>query len=250
MAVDDHAEQPAVAFLDASRNGGNGGGLDVPLGHHRIDQAERLGASSAHVAPGQHHGHRFERVDEPRQAHRAAEAGMQAEHDLGQAEPRLLDRDAIVAGERDLEPAAEAIAVDDGDGGRAEVIEPVDHRVRLRQARLDRGDVGHAAELVDVGAGDEARRLGGAQHHAPRQTALEARERVVQFGEHVLRQGVGARARLVEDEPGDVVLVARERPVAPGRAAARQAGERTQLEIARRENVPDFTHLQSIIVER
>jgi hypothetical protein len=220
MAVDDHAEEPAAPLLDASRNRSNGGGLDVALGHDRVDQAERLGARSAHVAPGQHHGHGFERIDQPRQAHGAAEAGMQAEHDLGEAEPRLLDRDAIVAGERDLEPAAEAIAVDDRDRGRAEAIEPVDHRVRLRQARLDCGDVGHAAELVDVGAGDETARLGGAQHQALRQTTFQAREHVVQFGEHVLGQGVGAGARLVEDEPGDVVLVARQRPVAPGRAAA------------------------------
>src|SRR5262249_10621094 len=53
---------------------------------------------------------------------------------------------------------------------------------------------------------------------------------------------VGARAGLVEREPGDAVLVAREQPVAPGRARALAARERTELEIARRENVPDFTH--------
>ena len=39
------------------------------------------------------------------------------------------------------------------------------------------------------------------------------------------------------------VLVAGKPPVAPGRARALGSGERTELEIARRENVPDFTHL-------
>ncbi len=131
----------------------------------------------------------------------------------------------------------------DRDGRNRQAIEPIDHRVRLRELRLDRGGVGHAAKFADVGAGDEAFRLGRAQHQALRQIALEAREHVVELGKHVLGERVGARARLVEREPGDAVVVAGERPVAPGRARALAAGERTELEIARRENVPDFTHL-------
>ena len=55
---------------------------------------------------------------------------MQAEHHLGKAEPRVVDRDAVVAGERDLEPAAEAVAVNDGDRRHGQVVEPVDDRVR------------------------------------------------------------------------------------------------------------------------
>ena len=102
----------------------------MPLGRDRVDQAERLGAAGADIAAGQHHGHGFERIDQPRQAHGAAEAGMQAEHHLGKAETRVLDRDPIVAGERDLEPAAQAIAVNDGDRRHGQVIEPVDDRVR------------------------------------------------------------------------------------------------------------------------
>src|SRR5262249_60612608 len=96
----------------------------------------------------------------------------------------------------------------------------------------------------DVGAGDEALRLSGAQHQAFRQIALKAREHVVELAEHVLGERIGAGVRFVEREPGDAVLVAREPPVAPGRARAFAAGERTELEIARRENVPDFTHLE------
>ena len=243
-AVDERAEQASAPPLQLPRDGGGGGGLDVALGHDRIDEAERLGAAGARVAAGEHHGHGLERIDQPRQAHRAAEPGMQAEHDLGKSERRILDRDAIVAGERDLEPAAEAIAVHDGDGRRRQAIEPVDHRVGLDEARLDRAGVGHGAKFADVGAGDETLRLGGAQHQALRHVALEAREHVVELGEHVLGERVGAGVRLVEREPGDALLVAREYPVAPGRARALVARERTELEIARRENVPDFTHLQ------
>jgi hypothetical protein len=81
---------------------------------------------------------------------------MQAEHDLGEAEPRVLHRDAVVAGERDLEPAAEAVAVDHGDGRRRQAIEAIDNAVRLAQPLLRHGGVGHGGEFVDVGAGDEA----------------------------------------------------------------------------------------------
>ena len=232
--------------LQLSGHGAGGGGLDVPLGHDRVEEAERLGAAGAHAAAGQHHGHGFERIDQPRQAHRAAQPRMQAEHDLGKSKRCVLDADAIVAGERDLEPAPEAIAVHDGDRGRGEAIEPVDDRVRLDKARLHRRGVGHAAKLADVGAGDEAFRLGRAQHQALRQIVLEVCQHVVEFGEHVLGERIGAGVRLVEGEPGDAVLVAGEPKVAPGRARALAARERTELEIARRENVPDFTHLQHL----
>jgi hypothetical protein len=245
-AVDQRAEHASAPLLQLSRNGGGGGGLDVALGHDRVDEAKRLGAAGAHVPPGEHHGHGLERIDQPRQAHRAAEPGMQAEHDLGKSERRVLDRDAMVAGERDFEPAAEAIAVHDRDRRRRQAIEPVDHRVRLDQARLDGAGVGHGAKFTDVGAGDEALRLGGAQHQAFGHVALEAREHVVELAEHVLGERIGAGVRLVEREPGDAVLVAREYPVAPGRGRALVARERTELEIARRENVPDFTHLEHL----
>ena len=55
----------------------------------------------------------------------AAAAGQQAEGDLGQAELRLrvVERDAVVAGERDLEAAAERGAVERGDDRLAERLQ-------------------------------------------------------------------------------------------------------------------------------
>jgi len=82
------------------------------------------------------------------------------------------------------------------------------------------------------------------QHQAFGHVALEVCEHVVELGEHLLGERIGAGVRLVEREPGDAVLVAREHEVAPGRGRARLARERSELEIARRENVPGFTHLQ------
>jgi hypothetical protein len=49
-------------------------------------------------------------------AHRAAAAGQQAELDLGLAElqPRVVDHDARMAAQRDLQPATQRVAVDRG----------------------------------------------------------------------------------------------------------------------------------------
>ena len=51
-----------------------------------------------------------------REAHGAAEPGMQAQHHLRKTKTGAVDRDARLAGERDFEPAAEAEAVDHRDG--------------------------------------------------------------------------------------------------------------------------------------
>ena len=97
---------------------------------------------------------------------------MQAEHHLGKAQARVLDRDPKVTGKRNLEPAAQAIAVNDGNRGHGQVIEPVDDRVPPGEARLDIGHVGHAAKFADVGAGDEP--AGLRPSAAPRLSAARA----------------------------------------------------------------------------
>ena len=61
-----------------------------------------------------------------------------------------------LAGERDFEAAAEAEAVDHGDGRNAQRLQAVDHRMGAADRGLDRARIGGAAEFVDVGAGDEA----------------------------------------------------------------------------------------------
>ena len=74
---------------------------------------------------------------------------MQAEQHLGKAEARVVDRDAVVAGQRDFEPAAEAIAVDHRDGRQRQTVEPVEHRVAARRARASIcGRVGDAAKFA------------------------------------------------------------------------------------------------------
>jgi len=70
-------------------------------------------------------------ADQARQALRAAGAGQEAELHLGQAELRLARGrgHAVVAGQRDLQAAAEAAAVDGGDHRLREGLQAVHDRL-------------------------------------------------------------------------------------------------------------------------
>ena len=104
-----------------------------------------------------------------RQPLHAAPAGHDAEHHFGQAEPRagLVDDDAIAARERELEPAAQAEAADQR---QRRIARRCARRSNVSQPRLHERDraglVLDVAELVDVGAGDEAARLARADDQA------------------------------------------------------------------------------------
>src|SRR5208282_3080168 len=66
-------------------------------------------------------------ADAMRQALCSAEAGDQAEIYLGLSETRLLTCDDEVAGERQLQAAAECEAVDGSDDGNRQVLEAFHH---------------------------------------------------------------------------------------------------------------------------
>jgi hypothetical protein len=227
------------------------GGAHMALLRHRIDQAERLRPAGAGRSAGEHHGHGLDRIDKAGRPHRAAEAGMQAEQHLGKSKARILDRDPEITGERDLEPAAQAIAVDHRDSRKLQPIQPVHDGVGAHEARRDVGGVLGLAQLAHIGAGDEAGRLARAQHQPLGGFALDLAEHVIELGEHLLRERVGAGAALVEHEPENVILVPPQLPMPPGadiRAAARSLAlprkrgreiEGAELQIARLENFPN-----------
>ena len=82
----------------------------------------------AGLEPGALAQHLHERLldaEHPHGAGDAAAAGQQAQRDLGQADLAALDvgGDAVVAGQRDLQAAAERGAVDRGDDGLAQRLQ-------------------------------------------------------------------------------------------------------------------------------
>ena len=104
-----------------------------------------------------------QRVDDAEHAHRAhdaAGAGQQAELDLGEAELdlRVVDGDAVVAGQGDLQAAAERGAVDRGDDRLAERLEAAQLALALAArtprsaSRVVRGGL---LQVVEVAAGEE-----------------------------------------------------------------------------------------------
>ena len=96
-----------------------------------------------------------------------------------------------------------------------------------------------AAEFADVGAGDEAAGLAERITRPLRRLALDRSQHVVEFGQHVLRQRVGAGALLVEHQPGDAVVVAARAANAamgPAPCGASSTRERAELQIARPSN--------------
>ena len=96
--------------------------------------------------------------DQARQTLGAAAAGQDADQHLGQAHLGGGDGDAVVAGHRIFQAAAEGEAVDRGDHG---LRTGVQHVVG---AFPDRRALAAGAETADVGTGDEAAAVAH-QHH-------------------------------------------------------------------------------------
>ena len=67
---------------------------------------------------------------------------MQAEHHLGEAEPRVFNGNPHLAGERDFEAAAEAETVNHGDRRNFQFFQAIDHGMRTADLHLDRAGIG------------------------------------------------------------------------------------------------------------
>jgi hypothetical protein len=85
---------------------------------------------------------------------------VQTEHDLGKAEAGIVDGDAVVASERNLQASTETKAMNDRDRRQWETVKPIKHGVTPRDKGLDFCRVREAAEFIDIRAGDKATLLG------------------------------------------------------------------------------------------
>ena len=128
----------------------------VPL-HRPVHEPDLRGLRPDDGRPAEDHPERLLRAHQARQALRAAGSGRHADLHLGLTEARVRGAYAVVAGHRELETAAEGVAMDGGD-----------HRLRTGFASIDRiPEVGLAlrpgAEALDVRARDEC--PPAARHH-------------------------------------------------------------------------------------
>ncbi len=130
--------------------------------------------------------HRRFGSDQARQALGAAGAGQDADLHFGETHLGARHGDAVMAGERHLEPAAERIAMDRRDHRFRAVVEHV-----VGAPAGWRG--GRPAELADVGAGDKAA-AGADQHHGlDRWVGIAAVDRTDDALRHAGRQRVDRR---------------------------------------------------------
>ena len=147
-------------------------------------------------------------ADEPRQPLRAAAARDQAELDLGLAELRVVGADPDVAAHRELEAAAEAVAVDRGDEGRVGRVHAVAERMQSAGgATLVAAGLAQRRELLDVGTGDEGALAGASQHDRARAlVAVEPVELRFELGQERSRELVHGRVVDRDERDGALVL--------------------------------------------
>src|SRR5207302_6735053 len=101
-----------------------------------LDQSPLRGAAAGDGLAAEDHEPRTPGSDDSRQSLRAAAPGQDADADLGQADARILGRDADVARERDLEPATHAEAVDRDDERPREGFDAVGEALDALLARV------------------------------------------------------------------------------------------------------------------
>jgi hypothetical protein len=193
----------ASSFARWMRNGAE----DARM-HHLVHQPDLERLLGAHVLAGEDHVERGLETHALGQALRAARAGDESDLHLGEREDGLgrVGGDAIGAGQRELESAAQAGTVDGDDDRDAPLLDAVEHRVpegaRLRRVRRDL----ELEELVDVGAGDEVALLAGDEYRTDDAGVLldpvDVRRELVDDGR---RELVDRLAGQVEGEDGDAV---------------------------------------------
>ena len=176
-----------------------------------VDQAqlERLGR--AEPLPGQQHLLQPGRDPESaHHAHHSAARRQQPQPDLGQAElaARHVRDDAVVAGQRQLQAAAERGPVDRRHHRPAQGLQRAQLRLDAVQVRGEPRRVGglQAQQLMEVTAGEE-RLLRRGEHHPGDVLAflLQPRDGVAQRGHEPLGHRVGGLGRVVHGEDDDAV---------------------------------------------
>jgi hypothetical protein len=183
-----------------------------PFGGNRVkDDAQFAGPDGADALAAADHFGGQGRADDARQPLRAAPAGEEPHLDLGKADVgfRVGAGDPEVKAQGHLQPAAHAGALDGRHGGIGQGFKAGDdfEAALGNLPGLFRSDLA-AAQLFEVGAGDEHARLAAAQDEAAQVgPATQLPENGLELRQHRLAQGVGPAARLVERDDGDVPVL-------------------------------------------
>ncbi len=187
--------------------------------HQLIDEAHAAGGARTQHASRQHRTHGIERAGDSQRADGAVEAGEDAELHFGEAEACVVFavRNTPMAGERQLEPAAKAIAVDGGDDRDRQILDAVEQFERGLHHLLDALFGIEALEFADVGTDEEAGRLRAHQDEAFDLAGATSLFRPCDdlgelFGE-ASPERVHLLALTIHQRPGDPFVIHRKSPV-------------------------------------
>src|SRR5947207_4636875 len=181
-------------------------GLDEIAVDEPVDETDAVRFIGVDRAAGQDQlgGARF--ADEPGQPLRPAIAGDEAELDLGEAELCGGQSQAKGAGERQLEPAAKGIAVDQRDRRHRQLVEFRQHRL-AEQGAGALFDEAPPHQLLDVGAGREGAVAGAGHGQGARGAVGDRIQDAVEVWQLPEAQGV-SRLGPVQGDQRDLVMVA------------------------------------------
>ena len=178
-------------------------GLDQIALDDVVDEADSLGLVGLDGAPGQDQFGGARLADEARQTLGSAISRNEAELDLGKAELGRGRGETKGAGERQFEPAAKGVAVDQRNRRQRQLVELGQDRLAERRAGALL-DEGAAHQLLDVGAGRKGAVAGAGDQDGARIAVGDRVELPAQIVQQAEAEGV-ERLRPVEGDQRQLV---------------------------------------------
>ena len=200
---------------------------------HRIDESPAPSLPCVEPAVAEDHLQGALQADDARQPLRAAPGRDQAELNLGEAElrPRVVDGEAVIAGQGQLQAAAQAGAADHRHGRQAQVGQLGEELLPRGGQRLGLRGTADGSEFVNIGAGHEpVGALAGEDQNARARLGGDGVQGGVEVGEDAAVEDVDAAPGGVQPEDGgafglplDVQVFRLKKQPRAGRTALHQA---------------------------
>jgi len=148
-----------------------------------VHQTQRQGLRCRNPLAGQQNLKRLRLADQARQALGSAPACKQAARDSRMAKRRVVSSDAPMAGQRQIQPAAQAVAPDGRHDRQHEALNLIAHRL-AHLSKLPCCDALERRDFIQLGAGGKGFFIARNHDAAKEPLALNRTQEVAQFGKH------------------------------------------------------------------
>ena len=168
------------------------------------DQTDLLGAGSVDGLGGQDQFHGVGHTHDAGQTLSAAEAGGDAQANLGLTKHGSIGAQTDVTAHSQFAAAAQGKTAHSGDGGNGQSLQLTEHIV-TQFAESHAFSLGQAAHLADVSAGDKGFLTLAGDHQAANGIQIDAVQRLVQFTNDLIVQRI-QRSRTVDGEHAHIAF--------------------------------------------